>query len=231
MAAQKPSRNLSASRKGVRRVEKLVELNLQVAKAAMGEAAETTRPPCRSRRASTDRPADSLLQPPPRRPPRTAVRSMTSLRDQRRRDQGREETASDSQKNSWQSSTAREDAPAARKCRGAGQVGRRRSEQRLRKCAKASSRLPRWLKPTSDHHLSASGQPGPTRPQRLPDRRRREPCVIFVPEVNFDGAGQSHRYLREPAQTLLGPRYPGILPDSQYFSPVPAPGFFPSSRL
>jgi hypothetical protein len=60
-------------------VEKLVELNLQVAKTALGEAADATRPPCRSRTRKNCCPASQpAATGPPRRPPPTAVTCMTS---------------------------------------------------------------------------------------------------------------------------------------------------------
>ena len=61
-------------------VEKLVELNLQVAKAALAEAADTTpRPPCRSRTRKSCWPCKpACCSRPPRRPPPTAATCTTS---------------------------------------------------------------------------------------------------------------------------------------------------------
>jgi hypothetical protein len=99
-------------------VEKLVELNLQVAKAALAEAAETTQAACRSRTRRNCWPCKpACCNRPPRRPPPTAATCTTSLAGTNAEvTKAAEATMADAQKKFWPWSTppSRTPRPAPR---------------------------------------------------------------------------------------------------------------------
>ena len=135
-------------------VEKLVELNLQVAKAALGEVADTTRAALSVKDAQELLALQATLLQPAAEKAAAYSRHLYDIAAATNAEVTKvaEAQFADAQKKfmSAVDTALEERAGRQRERRGAGQVGRRRREQRLRKrAARPPSRPPTWPKPTS----------------------------------------------------------------------------------